>query len=185
MPPWLSLERALALAGLAGLLLVGLLSVGLVLTSGGGEEETQALAPTPSPSPTPTPAPTPKPLTPEQRAERRAAVEQLREQGFEPVRLKQYDPEKTLRVLLGEPTAASRAAGVPEGRRAFFFVGDAFVGTDAPEVSSDLELGRRTERAVTLRYGLETLEDTAVRFRWDGTALVPQSTVPSVLERQF
>lgn len=185
-------DRILALAGLLGLLAVAVASAVMIAGAVRGDEQEVAAAPsatpratrTPKPTPTPTPKPTPVPLTPEQLAARRAAAGQLRQQGFEPVSLKAYHPDQTLRVLLGSPTAASRAAGVPDGRRAFFFVGDAFVASDAPEVSSDLRIARQTENTVTLRYGLATGETTSVRFRWDGAALAAQSPVPPVDQRR-
>jgi hypothetical protein len=187
----LTRDRVLALAGLLVLLGVGVASLVMIARAagGGGEEEpatTQAATttPTPTPEPTPTPTPTPVPLTPEELAQRRAAADVLRGQGFEPVSLKAYHPDQTLRVLLGAPTAATRTAGVPRGRRAFFFVGEAYVDTDAQEVSSDLRIARQTENTVTLRYGLDTGERTSVRFRWDGATLAAQSLVPPADQRQ-
>jgi hypothetical protein len=191
-PGWLTRERALALAGLLGLLAVGVACLVLIARAVGGGEDEDTVAATPTatptatrtPRPTPTPTPTPVPLTPEQLVQRRAAADQLRQQGYEPVSLRAYHPDQTLRVLLGAPSAATRAAGVPKGRRAFFFVGDAFVDTDAQEVSTDLRIGRQTENTVTLRYGLDSGQRTSVRFRWDGTALAPQSPVPPADQRQ-
>lgn len=187
-------DRILALVGLLGLLAVAVASAVMIADAVRGDGEEVAAAPSATPTatrtrtrtrtPTPTPKPTPVPLTPEQLAARRAAADQLRQQGFKPVSLKAYHPDQSLRVLLGSPTAASRAAGVPEGRRAFFFVGDAFVDSDAPEVSSDLRIARQTKNTVTLRYGLATGQTTSVRFRWDGAALAAQSPVPSVDQRR-
>lgn len=188
MPDWLTFERALALAGLLGLLIVGISIVSLIASAGGDEPEREVAAATPTPtrtpSPTPTPTPTPVPLTPEQKAERRAAAEQVRNQGYEPVSLRAYHPDQTLRVLLGEPSDATQAAGVPEGRRAFFFVGDQSIGTDTIDVSSDLKIARQTDRSVTLVYGLDTGEDARIRFVWDGTALTPRTPIPPVDQRQ-
>ncbi|HEX8101837.1 MAG TPA: hypothetical protein VF533_04450 [Solirubrobacteraceae bacterium] len=191
MPPWLSLDRILALAGLAGLLVVGVIALSMLAgigdDDGGAETEAAATAtptPTRTPEPTPTPTPTPTPLTAEERAERSAAADQIRQQGYEPVSLRTYHPDQDLRVMLGEPSDATRAAGVPEGRRAFFFVGDSFIGTDASEVSSDLQIARQTRRSTTLLYGLDTGEDARVRFVWDGTSLAPQSEIPPADQRQ-
>jgi hypothetical protein len=183
-------DRILALVGLVALLAVGAASAVMVAGAARGDDEEVAAAPTPTPTatrtatPTPTSRPTPVPLTPEQLAARRAAADQLRQQGFEPVSLKAYHPRQTLRVLLGSPSAATRAAGVPEGRRAFFFVGDAFVDTDAPEVSSDLRIARQTKNTVTLRYGLAAGGSASVRFRWDGATLAAQSPVPALDQRR-
>jgi hypothetical protein len=190
-PAWLTRDRALALTGLLALLAVAVTCIVMIAgAAGGGEEQEVAATPTPAatstptPKPTPTPTPTPVPLTAEQLVARRAAADQLRQQGYEPVSLKAYHPDQTLRVLLGSPSAATRAAGVPEGRRAFFFVGEAYVDTDAPEVSSDLRIVRQTENTVTLRYGLDTGEKATVRFRWDGATLAPRQAVPPAALRQ-
>lgn len=183
------MERALALLGLLGLFLVAGVCATMIAGAADGEDgdvPTQApVAATPAsvPDPTPTPAPTPVPLTPEQRSQRRAAARAVREQGFEPVSLKAYHPDQTLRVLVGETSATSRANGVPDGRRAFFFVGDGFIGTDAPEPSARLRIARQTENTVTLGYRLTGGEETRVRFRWNGGALVPQSPVPPAPQR--
>lgn len=190
MPTGLTRARALALAGLAGLFLVAALCVSLIV--GGGSDDDSAdgrvaaatASPTPTPTPTPTPAPTPPPLTPEERAQRRAAAEQVRAQGFDPVSLKAYHPDQTLRVLLGEPNAAAVAAGARAGRRAFFFVGESFVRTDAEEVSTTLRISKQTERTVTLAYRLTDGTTERVRFKWDGTALAPQTPVPAAAARQ-
>ena len=181
-------ERALALAGLAALFVVGLICLILILGAGGDDEPVQSAAPdatatptpTPTPEPTPTPTPTPPPLTPEQLAQRDAAGQQVRAQGYVPVTLRDYDPAATLRVVLGEPTAATQAAGVAAGRRAFFFVGDGFIGTDASETSDELEITRQTANSVTLAYGLTTGETDRVRFVWDGSSLTPRGEIPAV-----
>ncbi|MDP9385895.1 MAG: LppP/LprE family lipoprotein, partial [Actinomycetota bacterium] len=141
-------------------------------------------APTRTPSPTPTPTPTPVPLTPEERAERRAAAEQVRQQGYEPVSLKAYDPDQNLRVLLGEATGDAVAAGAAEGRRAFFFIGGEFIGTDATEPSDELRIVAQTNNTVTLRYGLDTGESVRVRFKWEAGTLSPQTPIPPALQRQ-
>ena len=188
--PRLSLERALALLGLLGLFLVAGVCATMIAGAAGeqknGELKTGATAaatPTREPEPTPTPTPTPAPLTQQELAQRRAAGQLVRQQGFDPVSLKAYHPEQTLRVLLAESSATSRANGVPAGRRAFFFVGDSFIEADAPEPSSKLRIVRQTENTVTLAYGLTDEEETRVRFRWDGSALAPQSPVPPAPQR--
>ena len=192
-PEWLTRPRAFALAGLAGLFLVGIISLAMILSAGGGdgEEPTAAVGETaatpeatPTPTPTPTPKPTPVPLTPEEREERSAAADQVEAQGYEPVNLRAYHPDQTLRVLLGEPTIATRAAGVAQGRRAFFFVGGDYIGTDAAEPSTELRILDQTENTVTLRYGLNTGADARVRFKWADGTLTPQQVVPPAAERQ-
>lgn len=195
MPTGLTRDRLLAGAGLAGLLVVGAVCVSLVLgigDPGDGEDGAGRVAaatatptPSPTPTPTPTPKPTPTPLTAEQREQRSAAAEQVQAQGFEPVSLRAYHPDQTLRVLLGERDEATAvAAGGAPGRRAFFFVGGEFIGTDVTDASTSLRIRTQTERTVTLQYRLDTGERSSVRFRWDGTSLAPQTPVPPIDQRQ-
>ncbi len=185
-PNWLTRERGLALAGLFGLFVVGVICLAMILSAGGDDGEQAAAAPaataapTQAPSPTPTPTPTPVPLTPAQRAERRAAADQVRQQGYEPVSLKAYHPDQNLRVLLGEAEGAAAAAG----RRAFFFVDGQFIGTDATEPSAELRISKQTNNTVTLRYGLNTGEEARVRFKWEAGTLSPQTPIPPALQRQ-
>jgi hypothetical protein len=189
--PRLTLERALAVLGLLGLFLVAGICASMIAGAAGEDEPSPTRAaeatstrePEPEPTATPKPEPTPVALTPQQRAQRRAAARVVREQGFDPVSLKAYHSDQTLRVLLGETSATSRANGVPAGRRAFFFVGDTFVDTDAPEPSTSLQIIRQTENTVTLSYGLAGGAKTRVRFRWDGGALGAQSPVPPAPQR--
>lgn len=189
MPAGLNRDRVLALVGLAGLLVVGAVCVSLVLGMGDGGEEKRAAgqvaATDATPTATPTPRPTPPPLTAEQREQRSAAAEQVRAQGFEPVSLRAYRPDQTLRVLLGQrDEAAATAAGGAPGRRAFFFVGGEFIGTDVSDASTSLRIRRQTRRTVTLQYRLDAGERASVRFRWDGTSLAPQTPVPPIDQRQ-
>ena len=165
-------ERALALAGVAGLLIVGLWCLIMIVSafSGDDEPEIQAAAPTatatPKPTPTPKPKPTPVPLTPEGRAAREAAAKLVRDRGFEPVRLRDYDPRRKLRVMLGQDTAGNRLA--------FFFVDDLYIGNDRSGASPELKVKRAGNIQVTLTY-----DDTDVRFKWNGTSLAPQDPLPA------
>lgn len=188
--PRLSLERALALLGLIGLFMTAGIAASMIAGATDKDVEdtaptaTEAATPTPKPKRTPKPTPTPVPLTSEERAQRRAAAELVRGQGFDPVSVKAYHPDQTLRVILGETSAATRANGVAAGRRAFFFVGDSFIETDAQEPSASLRVVRQTENTVTLGYGLTDRGQARVRFRWDGGSLAAQSPVPPFARRQ-
>lgn len=186
--PRLSLERVFAVLGLLGLFLIAGISATMIADAANGDGEAEppapvAASPTREPRSTPRPTPTPVPLTPQERAQRRAASQGVRRQGFDPVSLKAYHPDQTLRVILGETSAVSRSNGVPQGRRAFFFVGDSFIEADAPEPSSDLRIARQTENTVTLLYGLAGDDEARVRFRWDGSSLAPQTPVPPAPQR--
>src|SRR5215211_1525025 len=78
-------------------------------------------------------------LTNAQRASRDAAVAQLRRQGFEPVAIETYKPRQALRVLIGRPKAST---GV-RGRRAFFFLREQYIGTDAVTPSARLAVAHQ------------------------------------------
>lgn len=188
-------ERILALAGTGGLLAVFLAIV--LMLGGGGDDEDPGSAPvsattTPAeeaePTPTPEPEPTVPPLTAEQKAERDAAAEAVRERGYEPVNLRTYRGDHTLRIVFGEPLDG------PEGtRRVFFFVDGDSVGTDAEDASGDVRLVKATDKQATLRYKTYEPTDSAdmpsgetvrVRFRWDGSTLQTLDPVPEAVDRR-
>ena len=168
----LTRRRALAFAGVAGLIAVGLASLVMIASAFRGDDEPEiAATPTPAatatPTATPEPKPTPVPLTAEQKAARESAAELVREKGFEVVRLRDYDPRRKLRVLIGEEPSGMRMA--------FFFVDDLYIGNDRSSLSSKLKVKRAGDVQVTLTY--DGASD--VRFKWDGNALVPQDPLPS------
>src|SRR5918997_7034405 len=107
----------------------------------------------PAATPTAEPAAVKKPRRPKlsraQRRARNAALAVLTREGFEPVRLADYDPRAELRVLLGMPGDDDDGP-----RRAFFFVDREFIGYDAESASANLRVVRAGDRSVTLRYGL-------------------------------
>lgn len=164
-------QRALAVAGVAGLMIVGLIMLVMIASAFDGDDEPEVAAgpaatSTPEPTPTARPKPTPVPLTPDQRAARKTAAQLVESKGFEVVRLRDYDPRRKLRVLIGEDTAG--------GRLAFFFVDDTYIGNDRTSSSPELKVKRAGNIQVTLTYG----GDTDVRFRWNGSALEPQDPLP-------
>ncbi len=184
VPPWLTIQRMFGVAALAALFAVAAISISMITDVSDGSDDdgdepsaaaTATPTRTPKPTPTPKPKPTPVPLTAEERAQRRQAAEQVRGQGFDPVNLRAYHPTQALRVLLGES---------PVGRRAFFFVGDTYIGTDATDSSAKLRIARQTKNTVTLEYGLASGGKANVRFRWNGTALAPDAPIPPPGERQ-
>ena len=188
LPQGLTPERALALAGVAGLLLTGLITLVLVVGAATGDDEqpivaasTSTATPTSTPTATPKPRPTPVPLTPEQREERSAAVMTVEQKGFEVVRARDWDPRRTLRVLIGRQTSGGRSL-------AFFFVRDrGYIGNDTSAASAKLRVRRSRDTVVTLEYGIFAPGDTPdkptanperVRFQWDGGSLRPLDPVP-------
>lgn len=123
-------------------------------------------------------------MTPAQKAARRAAVNTLDEQGFKPVRVADWHPEHTLRVLIGRDDAGAE--------RAFFFVKRRFVGNDDATASAYVRVSSARENGVTLTYRLFGATDQAccpkgervkVTFRWRDGTLVPAGEVPPAFER--
>jgi LppP/LprE lipoprotein len=123
-------------------------------------------------------------LTPAQKAARRSAVTTLDEQGFRPVRVADWHPEHTLRVLIGRDEAGAE--------RAFFFVKRRFVGNDDAAASASVRVSAARENGVTLTYRLYGSTDQSccpkgdrvkVTFRWKDGTLVPAGDVPAAFER--
>jgi hypothetical protein len=182
-----AIERTLGLLGTVALLGVGL-AVGLLVNAtrddGLGELGATTAA---TPQPTATPAAAPKRtrprLTPAQLASRKAAVRQLRRQGFVPVSVAVYRPRQVLRVLIGKP---ARAGGV-RGRRAFFFARGEYIGTDAATASARVRVASQSQAGITLAYSLFSRRDrrccptggtAQVRFTWEDGRLQPEGVIP-------
>jgi LppP/LprE lipoprotein len=174
--------RVAGLLGTAALLGTGGAIAVMVIPSS-NEEAVVPAAPAATPTPESAAEKPRKPaLTRAQRRARNAAAATLTQEGFEPVRLADYDPRAELRVLIGRP--ATDDAGP---RRAFFFAGRSFIGNDSEAPSAKLHVARARDRAITLAYGLYEPGDqrccpsggtVRVRFRWDGAALAPQDEIP-------
>ena len=172
-------SRILGLLATAALLGTGVVIADMVIPK--PEEEVA----TPSPTPAPTAESAAKlGLTPAQKAARRAAVTTLDEQGFTPVRVADWHPEHTLRVLIGRDESGAE--------RAFFFVKKRFVGNDDAAASAAMRVSAARENGVTLTYRLFGEADQAccpkgervkVTFRWEDGKLVPAGEVPPAFER--
>jgi hypothetical protein len=193
LPPKRSSYRwARRIAGL--LATVALLGAGvaialMILPDDGGEESAVAAAPTATPvkekakkkKSAKKKSSKPKGPTKAQLAARTAAVAEVRRQGFTTLKLRDYDPKATLRVLIGRPVGD--AAG---GTRAFFFLKGRFLGNDALAPSSKLTVAKRGKVTVTLSYGVYKPGDTAgapsarkrVRFRLEGERIHALDTIP-------
>lgn len=187
--------RVIGFLATALLLAVGV-NVVLMLTrdGGGGADPPETFA---APAATPRPAakkpktstrPLGKRLTPAQRASRDSAIKQVRGQGFEPVALADYKPRQSLRVLIGRPKALT---GV-RGRRAFFFVREEYLGTDAAEPSLRVRVLRQRGGVITIAYKLFSAADkpccptagtATVRFTMADGRLVPEDPIPPVASR--
>jgi hypothetical protein len=134
-------------------------------------EEEAAVRSTPAPQAAEPQAKKPG-LTKTQRAARRAAVQTLVEQGYEPVKLADWRPGNDLRVLIGESDTGAM--------RAFFFIKREFVGNDDASSSTRLRVTNVGDDAITLAYGITTGGNEKVRFEWvDGRLEVTGGTVPA------
>jgi hypothetical protein len=128
-------------------------------------------------------------LTNAQKQSRAAAVGQLRSQGFEPVAISTYNPRQSLRVLIGRPKAAS--TGV-RGRRAFFFIREQYIGTDAASPSLRLKVAGQKGNLITLAYTRYAAGDKAccpsdgtvkVRFQMGEGRVQPLDPIPPMAAR--
>jgi LppP/LprE lipoprotein len=176
---------ALAPAALALLVLAG---------CGGGDEPTGASVATETvtrtvtaPATTPTTGTVPTapatPSNPNAPLSLHAAEQVLDAHGYAPLGERDWRPDQSLKVLLG----VSRASA-PRAEQAFFFVGDAFIGTDTKDPSGSIEVVAQSGGSVTLSYGLYRPTDQVdvptggtaeVTYRWDGSRLTPQGPIPS------
>jgi hypothetical protein len=178
-------ERVIALLGVLGLLAIAVVIASMILDAVKDDEEQVAAPPAERRTDTKSaaredrkPAKKPRPkLTTAQREQRSAAATQVRNQGFEPMKLSTWRPENTLRVLVGTPK--DQPSG---GQRAFFFVGDAYIGPDATTASAGIRVSKQSERRITLVYNLVE-GSKRVRFRWNGSSLEPIDPIPSPADR--
>jgi LppP/LprE lipoprotein len=176
---------ALAPAALALLALAG---------CGGGDARTSAPVATATVTRTVTvPATTPAgsavsttpttPSSPNASLSLHAAEQVLAARGYAPLGERDWRPDQPLKVLLGVSNASGARA-----EQAFFFVGDAFIGTDTKDPSASIEVAAQGGDSVTLAYGLYRPADqidvptggtAEVAYRWDGSRLTPQDPIPS------
>src|SRR4051812_11640819 len=183
--------RALGLAATVLLLAVGVTAVTMV-TRGREKSTGKRSAATPTATATATAAArarTRRPrLTNAQRASRDAAVAQLRRQGFEPVAISAYRPRQALRVLIGRPKASTTV----RGRRAFFFLREQYIGTDAVTPSARLAVAHQGGGQITLAYTRFAAGDRAccpsdgtvkVRFAMGDGRLQPLDAIPPAAAR--
>ncbi len=181
-------RRVLGIVGTATVLAVGAVIATMVLSGDDDKVVTPAPAATAPTQQQAEQAERSKPrLTKRQRNERRRAVDQVRREGYRPVKLADYRPDQVLRVLIGEPVGT-----IPPGLRAFFFVRDEYIGQDATSPSIKLRPGRQLKREITLVYTLyedgdreccPQGGDTRVHFRWTGDLLDPLEEIPPDFQR--
>ena len=116
------------------------------------------------------------------RGDRAAAAAIVKTKGYRPD-LSTWDSFFKLNVLIG--TFASSADGY--NKRAFFFFGRRYLGTDAAAPSAQLEEVWRDDKTIALLYILYRGSDpnccptgggAIVRFRWNGSRLVALDRIP-------
>jgi LppP/LprE lipoprotein len=176
--------RILGVVATSALLAVGVTAVVTIAPDGSDESSLTSQAPASTPVPADAKKKKAEPrkpkLTAAQRRQRAAAVTTLREQGYRPVSLADYEAKHTLRVLVGRGDA---------GQRAFFFAGSEYIGNDAADDSEQIRVARTGNRSVALRYKLyepgrtKSTGTTRVLFRWDGESLAPMTPIPSSATR--
>src|SRR3954470_12156216 len=114
---------------------------------------------------------------------RSEAAARVRQEGYRPDDLSQYEPSNTLRVLVGTRTDS----GDGYAKRAFFFVGGRYIGTDTSDDSAGIRVEGQSGTTVTLAYAIYQSNDalccpsstSTVRYQWNGSRLVPLDPIPS------
>ena len=113
-----------------------------------------------------------------------SALSRVAHEGYRVLNANSYDPNADIRVLVGVATNSADGSN----QRAFFFAGDRYIGTDARDASATVEFVRQVGNVVTLRYFLYRPADSMccpsagtvdVRYRWDGTRLIPLDPIPA------
>jgi hypothetical protein len=102
-----------------------------------------------------------------------AAVATLKARGYAPVSTSTYNPNDTLRVLIGASGSAEQA---------FFFDGTTYLGTDTKDPSRSISVTGESDTEVSLRYAT-TSGSATVRFQLDMGELSPLGTIPSTAAR--
>ncbi|OHV27683.1 hypothetical protein BBK14_19520 [Parafrankia soli] len=107
----------------------------------------------------------------------------VRGRGYTPITTDGYEPTHDLSVIVGR--LSTSVDGHPQ--QAFFFHRGRFVGTDAV-ASAGVRWVWSTSEVVALQYDLYRPADpmccpsagaASVRFRWDGTSVVPLDPIPT------
>jgi hypothetical protein len=118
---------------------------------------------------------------------RSQALARVRAQGYVPDDSSQYQPGDTLRVLV----ATKNGSGDGYAKRAFFFVGGRYIGTDTSDDSAGIRVEGQSDSTVTIAYALYGKNDALccpggtarVRYQWNGSRLVPLDPIPSASKR--
>jgi len=116
-----------------------------------------------------------------------AAAAVVRAHGYTPNETSQYQPNQTLRVLVGTKTGSSDGYG----QQAFFFVDGHYLGTDTSQPSATVKVLSQGDTEVTLSYPIYKAGDPlskpsgekTVRFQLNNGHLVPLGQIPSAASR--
>jgi hypothetical protein len=114
-------------------------------------------------------------LTKAQKAQRTAAVAEVRRLGYTALKPGDYDPKSTFRVLIGRPVGD--ASG---GAYAFFFNRGSYVGRDSLSPSATVKVAGQTKNTVQLSYGTCCpAHQVKVRFRLAAGRIHPLQPIPA------
>ena len=152
-----------------------------VPTATQGTQSTPTVPPIAAPARTQTQPATP-PIGSVDQAEAR-----VRAEGYVPDDPSQYHGSQSLRVLVG----TKKGSGDGYAKRAFFFVGGRYIGTDTSDDSAGIRVESQSDTQITLGYALYGPSDplccpgsaASVRYLWNGSRLVPLDPIPSASKR--
>jgi hypothetical protein len=107
--------------------------------------------------------------------------------GYTVVKPSDYQSGQTLRVLVGTLSGSAHA----RVERAFFFVGDRYLGTDTSDTSASIGVVSQDDTGVTLKYGIYTRgqplccpgSSANVRYVLDNGNLFPTGQIPPAAAR--
>ena len=146
-------------------------------------------APTQSTSTQTTPAQTTRTQAtqPEAADARGRALAKVSALGYVPDDPSQWNETQTLRVLVG----TRKGSGDGYAKRAFFFVGGRYIGTDTSGDSAGIRVDGQSDTTITLAYALYGPHDAlccpggtaTVRYKWNGSKLEPLDPIPPASKR--
>lgn len=114
------------------------------------------------------------------------AVARVESEGFDVEDTASYDPNYALRVLIG----IRQGSATGFAQRAFFFVGDDYIGTDTSADSAHIEYAGQDDETVSLTYDLYRPDDpnccptagkatVTYQLNQDRQSLTPLDPIPS------
>jgi len=109
-----------------------------------------------------------------------AAEAVVQARGFTVDAASDYHPKQTLRVLIGTRTGSA----VGNGQQAFFFVDGRYIGTDAKQPSTQINVVSQGDTEVALAYALAGGGQATVHFQLNNGKLVPLGPIPSASSRE-